>query len=947
MWATLLIGMSSIKVTSLEVTFGAIESILPLLLPSVLVYGAFYILLGRAAPLYFSRRGGGSESMTMKSQLSVPTTTTTISTISKGTGQIRKKGRHQVSTIDRLRDALKLHGIAAALLVTIALIGLHWSIYSGIIIEATIKYNIGLIIIGMVVGLLLCGLATHLFFHFRTSQFRFVSAFIMAAGICGMHFITLSSCHYYYNKHINNMTTTDDTSSSSSSAVVGLNSTILQIIGSVSMALMSFLFIGLNVIRLKLSRDHLEKDVRDARQQIDQLHNLVMIERSISSDLQRKIDLINLCRPLSRTSSIILSNILLASSSEREEMLRIHKRALDNQRAAGGGGIGGIGGGLSAGLPNTGGGIIDNEGNILTNNNDTSDDENDHVTTTTNKSEVAMTPINGNGNGNGTGNGNGGNTKNGSDLDSPEPIPTPNPRLRALTTGVTTTTTHTSHGDTTTTTTSSGFTGAVNTESQTTTTTTATTFGGGLGVITSTSTDNISVGQVTSPIHRDDSPLLGHGPRGGNGNNGNNGIRSSSPNINNISTPTSSMGNGGLQSPTNVMVTLPGTPSHAYLPEQQQPRMSIVTGATPMPPSPRGGGGGGGISEHEVSMPPPLVSGKSFGLPNTSSPSPNHAANGPMITNMSMGNGLASIRGVPQLGSPQPVGASSRTGGNKYSIVNRPPASATLPSVTTTPTHAHYIPVTAVNAPHPSAHSVSVHDVGDELMLINSTHAKPGTHGNANLSDTAITLDIIIAHPVTVEILKDRLASLHASETLQFYLEIQSYKRSPQVHLKRLAVDIFDTYIQVHSENQVNFGATLRESIAKRVRDPRPTHGCFKEAEREAYRLLIQNAWPPFHDSPQFTMCALILRGLVPPPDRPRGGLSIHWQAVAGTSDLSHDSGSMVTDTSSNGGARTASVDHGPVGSKDDDEKNDGVADRDAVQSYAPQTTPSLRVVEA
>jgi hypothetical protein len=38
------------------------------------------------------------------------------------------------------------------------------------------------------------------------------------------------------------------------------------------MALVSFLFIGLNVIRLKLSRDHLEKDVRDARQQVHHYH---------------------------------------------------------------------------------------------------------------------------------------------------------------------------------------------------------------------------------------------------------------------------------------------------------------------------------------------------------------------------------------------------------------------------------------------------------------------------------------------------------------------------------------------------------------------------------------------------------------------------------------------------------------------------------------------------
>jgi hypothetical protein len=104
------------------------------------------------------------------------------------------------------------------------------------------------------------------------------------------------------------------------------------------MALMSFLFIGLNVIRLKLSRDHLEKDVRDARIQIDQLQHLVMIERCISADLQRKIDLINLCRPLSRSTASTLANILSASTSERQEMLSIIKGSLDHQEREGRGG---------------------------------------------------------------------------------------------------------------------------------------------------------------------------------------------------------------------------------------------------------------------------------------------------------------------------------------------------------------------------------------------------------------------------------------------------------------------------------------------------------------------------------------------------------------------------------------------------------------------------------
>jgi hypothetical protein len=181
MWATILIGMSSITVPPLEVSFAPVQSITPLVLPFALIYGAFHILLGRAAPLYFKRRGGGSGGgSTMKSNAS-----------SKSGSSSKKKQRNDhtssssssSSFFGRLRDALQWYVIGAASLVTIALVALHWSLYSGLVIAANMTYNVGIIIIGMVIGFILCGLATHLFFHFRTSQFRLVSAFIMA-GKC-------------------------------------------------------------------------------------------------------------------------------------------------------------------------------------------------------------------------------------------------------------------------------------------------------------------------------------------------------------------------------------------------------------------------------------------------------------------------------------------------------------------------------------------------------------------------------------------------------------------------------------------------------------------------------------------------------------------------------------------------------------------------------------------
>jgi NO-binding membrane sensor protein with MHYT domain len=51
-----------------------------------------------------------------------------------------------------------------------ALLAVHWTMYSGVVLGATMSYNVGIIIAAIVVGFVLCGFATHLFFHFRTSR---------------------------------------------------------------------------------------------------------------------------------------------------------------------------------------------------------------------------------------------------------------------------------------------------------------------------------------------------------------------------------------------------------------------------------------------------------------------------------------------------------------------------------------------------------------------------------------------------------------------------------------------------------------------------------------------------------------------------------------------------------------------------------------------------------
>jgi hypothetical protein len=66
MWSSILIGMSSIQVGSVSVSFLPTQSIAPIAIPVAFIFAAFRILLSKAAPLYFTRRNG-NESLTMKS----------------------------------------------------------------------------------------------------------------------------------------------------------------------------------------------------------------------------------------------------------------------------------------------------------------------------------------------------------------------------------------------------------------------------------------------------------------------------------------------------------------------------------------------------------------------------------------------------------------------------------------------------------------------------------------------------------------------------------------------------------------------------------------------------------------------------------------------------------------------------------------------------------------
>lgn len=93
------------------------------------------------------------------------------------------------------------------------------------------------------------------------------------------------------------------------------------------------------------------------------------------------------------------------------------------------------------------------------------------------------------------------------------------------------------------------------------------------------------------------------------------------------------------------------------------------------------------------------------------------------------------------------------------------------------------------------------------------------------------TLADALAHPVCVEILKDRMVAAHTSENICFLLEVRLFQVLDTQHLKTYALQLFHTYVSKDAKTAINIQDNLRTIISSRVLGPNPvTVSCFKEA---------------------------------------------------------------------------------------------------------------------
>jgi hypothetical protein len=278
----------------------------------------------------------------------------------------------------------------------------------------------------------------------------------------------------------------------------------------------------------------------------------------------------------------------------------------------------------------------------------------------------------------------------------------------------------------------------------------------------------------------------------------------------------------------SIVTSAPGLASIPRDQLQHQP-LSNVNGGGDHPRSSATGNdvNTGTVSSHDVLATTPHGQTGGSGIGRSDTPPPNNSVDTPLLTNGNadrlrsssgdIGNNITrppalqlhhidqSTRHMELPGTPSEAaltatstitpsnltlvgstaGVMSRVGST---MVNNSPVAAAssharvVTSMTPGSPAARYAPtyraVTSIETSGVSSHDVVSH--GETLLLPTRTApgGATGSHGNASLTDSQITLEIILAHPVTVEIFKDRLASIHSSEILQFYLEVTSFHRS-------------------------------------------------------------------------------------------------------------------------------------------------------------------------
>jgi hypothetical protein len=170
----------------------------------------------------------------------------------------------QRSAARRERLNLILMIVLASVVLTGTVIGVHFLIITSLELPVSIQLQSGLSSAGAIASLMLCCPALLITFHLKASSFRWMGAFMLAGGLLICQVLLLFACSNFVFTGIN-------TKLPGFAGVVlthDITASLMQIIAAVLTCVASFVFIGLNVTRLRLSKDVLDRFLLQAQKKI-------------------------------------------------------------------------------------------------------------------------------------------------------------------------------------------------------------------------------------------------------------------------------------------------------------------------------------------------------------------------------------------------------------------------------------------------------------------------------------------------------------------------------------------------------------------------------------------------------------------------------------------------------------------------------------------------------
>lgn len=305
-WAANYISLSSLTINTVSVYLQPLPMMASIPLVPIFVFMAFRVIMIDIRP----RDPDAENSDTIDSSMKISSThsatlrsRTAVSVSVSVVAQPVPRG-WKAKIARRMSKGLKLPLLSGVFIMTVGVVLQNIVAVSSLAGPASLTVSVGLMVVAAIVILLGSIPVTFMFFYFNQNNMRVSAAFLMSAILWSSVLIGTSSFTTILDS---------DPSLFDGSNNIACDGTVTIILAASSL-LLCVLGLSLNVFKLRLSRDALDRLSAQAQRQID------LIDRQIAQGMTKRysleqqlkwtkdsIELINLCRPIPRPYAMAIA----------------------------------------------------------------------------------------------------------------------------------------------------------------------------------------------------------------------------------------------------------------------------------------------------------------------------------------------------------------------------------------------------------------------------------------------------------------------------------------------------------------------------------------------------------------------------------------------------------------------------------------------------------------